>query len=153
MARILSIGEAEAKSAVLMLQMAGYAQPSGSGGRWIVTEQADAVSGAKQPRFTRASVDKAIAGLLDRVRAINADHNAAHKVSRVVVFGDYLSSRERLQAADVGIQFERPREVREGAAEHETEERILKDLKARSAALNVRLLEPWMVRRTHRVLL
>lgn len=152
LARILNISEAEAKSAVLVLQMAGYAQPSGSGGRWVVTEQADAVSGAKDPCFTRAAVDNAIAGLLERVRAVNADPDAGHKVGRLVVFGDYLSGRDRLQAADIGVELESSREVREGAVEHAAEERILKALKARSAALNVRLLEPWMVQRTHRVL-
>jgi hypothetical protein len=150
MARALNIPEAEAEAAIPILQAAGYIEPAATGGRWIATEQADAVSGAKQPRFVRLAIEKAIAGLLDRVREWNAAHRSGTKVARVVLFGDYLSDRDRLQAAEIGVEFVQGRE--EGAAEKDAERQAIKELKARSAMLNLRVLEPWMVARSHRAL-
>ncbi len=149
MARTVNFPEAEAKSAVAMLQAAGYINAA-SGGRWVTTEQADVVSGAKPPRFTRSSVEKAISALLDRVRAWNAAHRSGINVARVIVFGDYLSDRDRLQAAEIGVEFAHGGEP--GAEEHETEQQAIKELKARSAMLNLRVLEAWMLGRVHRVL-
>jgi hypothetical protein len=151
MARALNISEVEAKAAIPILQAAGYIEPAATVGRWVATEQANAVSGAKQPRLVRAAVEKAIAGLLDRVREWNAAHRSGIKVVRVVVFGDYLSDRDRLQAAEIGVEFADGSE--EGAAEKDAEHQAIKELKARSAMLNLSLLEPWMIARSHRVLL
>jgi hypothetical protein len=151
MAWALNIPEAEAKAAIPILQAAGYIEPAPSGGWWVATEQANAVSGAKQPRFVRTAVEKAIAGMLDRVREWNAADRSGTKVARVVVFGDYLSDRERLQAAEIGVEFADGGE--EGAAEKDAERQAIKELKARSAMLNLHVLEPWMVARSHRVLL
>ncbi len=149
MARTLNVPEAQAKSAVAMLQAAGYIR-SAPAGRWATTEQADVVSGAKPPRLTRSSVEKAISALLDRVRARNAAHPSGMNVARVIVFGDYLSDRDRLQAAEIGVEFAHRGDRR--AAEHEAEQQAVQELKARSAMLNLHVLEPWMVSRTHRVL-
>ncbi len=149
-ARVLNVPDADAKSAIAMLQAAGYINPA-SGGGWVTTEQADIVSGAKSPRFNRSSVESAISALLDRVRAWNAAHPSGMNVARVIVFGDYLSDRNRLQAAEIGVEFAHGGE--RGAAEHEAEQQALKELKGRSAMLNVHLLEAWMLARTHRVLM
>ena len=149
MGRALNIPEAEAEAAIPMLQAAGYIEAA-TGGGWVATEQADAVSGAKQPRFVRPAIEKAIAALLDRVQEWNAAHRSGMKVARVVVFGDYLSGRDRLQAAEIGVEFVQGGE--EGAAEKDAERQAIKELKARSAMLNLHVLEPWMVARSHRAL-
>jgi hypothetical protein len=150
LARALNIPEAEAEAAIPILQAAGYIEPAATGGQWVATEQADAVSGARQPRFVRPAVEKAIAGLLDRVQEWNAAHRSGMKVARVVVFGDYLSDRDRLQAAEIGVEFAQGGE--EGVAEKDAERQAIKELKARSAMLNLHVLEPWMVARSHRAL-
>jgi hypothetical protein len=72
------------------------------------------------------------------------------KVARIVVFGDYLSDRDRLQAAEIGVEFAQGGE--QGAAEMDAERQAIKELKARSAVLNLHVLEPWMVTRSHRAL-
>jgi hypothetical protein len=151
MARALNIAEPEAKAAIPILQAAGYIEPAATGGRWIATEQAGAVSGAKQTRFARSSVEKSIAGLLDRVREWNAAHRSGMTVARVIVFGDHLSDRDRLQAAEIGVEFAHG--VEDGAEEKDAEREAVKGLKARSAMLNLNVLEPWMAARSHRDLL
>ena len=150
LAGALNVAESEANAALPMLEAAGYVQRT-SGGRWMTTDQADAVSGAKEPRFTRASVDKAVSGLIDRVRAWNAEQRRGTKVARMIVYGDYLSERERVQPAEIAIEFEHSGD--RGAAEQAVENEAVKGLKARSAMLNTHLLEPWMAGRSHRVLL
>ena len=69
----------------------------------------------------------------------------------MIVFGDYLSDRERVQPAEIAIEFQHSGD--RGAAEQVAEYEAIKRLKARSAMLNLHLLEPWMAARSHRVLL
>jgi hypothetical protein len=74
-----------------------------------------------------------------------------------VAFGDVLSDRVRVQAADVGIKLERssPAEDndRSTATSRSEEESFLKQLNGRSTILRVQRYEPWMGHRSHRELL
>src|ERR1700758_2022627 len=69
LAKILRIGLPQAKEAIAVLQLQSYIQPAGNTAKWRVTEQGEIVSGAKPPRFTRQSVDNALAGVRDRIKA------------------------------------------------------------------------------------
>lgn len=107
LAKALKIGLAEAKEAVAVLKLQGYIEPAGPTGKWGVTEQGDLVSGAKSPRFTRESVEQALATLRDRIKAVNQDPNAPYTITEAIAFGDFLADAARMQAADVGIRLAR----------------------------------------------
>ena len=101
----LKISSSRAKEATAVLQLQGYIEPAGHGGKWRVSEQGQLVSRAKSPKFSRKSIEDALAGLRDRVKAVNSDPDAAYKVVEAVAFGDFLGDAARLQAADVGIRL------------------------------------------------
>ena len=57
----LNINAAQATDALAVLELQGYIEPVGGSGKWRVTEEGELVSGAKSPRFTRESMDEALA--------------------------------------------------------------------------------------------
>jgi hypothetical protein len=71
---------------------------------------------------------------------VNEDRSAEYKVADAVAFGDFLSGRARVQAADVGIRLA-PRDpaAHDGnsAGERKKQETFLKQLKGKSPLLNV----------------
>lgn len=78
MSSALKISLSRAKEATAVLQLQGYIEPVGNTGKWRVSEQGDLVSGAKPPRFTPKTVQDALAGLRDRIKAANNDPNTAY---------------------------------------------------------------------------
>jgi hypothetical protein len=176
----LNINPREGKQVLAFLQAQGYAQPSSassnSKAQWLTTPAGEAVSGAKPPRFTRERVEQALADLQARIQQNNKDHHAPFRVTTAVAFGDFLvKDRARAQAADVGITLAR-REVRPGrgghtkaashpqgvsaslaeprsASEAQAERAFLRQLRAKSALLNLRPYIDWMHLRSHRNLL
>ncbi|HXE14455.1 MAG TPA: hypothetical protein VN633_20175 [Bryobacteraceae bacterium] len=83
----LNINAAQAKDAVAVLELQGYIEPAGRSGKWRVTEEGDLVSGAKSPRFTRESMDEALAALRERIKAVNEDRDATYTVTAAVALG------------------------------------------------------------------
>ncbi len=53
----------------------------------------------------RATADRALAQLLDRVSAVNARDEFAYRVERVVVFGSYLTSARELNDVDLLVDL------------------------------------------------
>lgn len=119
----LNINVAQAKDAIAALELQGYIEPAVRSGKWRVTEAGDLVSGAKSPRFTRASMDEALAALRERLKAVNDDRNAAYTVTAAVAFGDFLRDQSRVQAADVGIRLQQKADAQPtgSAREHAAE--------------------------------
>ena len=152
----LNIGEAEAAQVIAVMQLQGYAAPGSGGGEWLTTQNGNIVSGSKEPRFARAKVLQAISELRARMQAVNKDTHAPYYVQTGVAYGDFLSGRERVQAADVGIQLA-PRtamkrntiSAREGAAQRV----FLRVLRNRDARLTLQPYQEWMSARSHRKLL
>jgi hypothetical protein len=105
LANALRISSSQAKEAVAVLQLQGYIEPVGNTDKWRATEQGDLVSGAKPPRFTRKSAEDLLAGLRDRIKAVNDDPSATYKITEAVACGDFLRDAARVQAADVGIRL------------------------------------------------
>lgn len=135
-ARSLKISIAEARQLVAMLLAAGYMEDHGKG-RYRTTESGDTAAGAKPPRQRRGTVDKALGALVDRIRESDG-------VQRAIVFGQYLTDHDLIQAADVGIAL---------ATSDERQRRAqLKTLRARSPALNLHEFAPWMEHIRHVVL-
>jgi hypothetical protein len=156
LAKSLNISMPEAKQVLAVMELQGYVEPAGTSKKWRTTEQGDLVSGAKSPRFTREAVEQGLSALSDRIQGINQDSNATYRVTEAVAFGDFLSDRSRLQAADVGIRLA-PRKSganeTETAREHIAEEAFLKQLRSKTASLHIQPYEEWMSARSHRKLL
>lgn len=162
MASTLRIGDKQAEQALPVLQVQGYVRPAPRG-EWLTTPEGEAVAGAKNPRYTRASVERAIAALKERMKEMNRDAAAEYKVTQAVAFGDFLSERPQVQAADVGVQLERRRSGHPGstresapvesAVEQAAQKNVLQKLRARTALLNLHPYEEWMSRRSHREIL
>ena len=145
----LKVGRREAEQIAALLEAQGYVKRSGPG--WMTTPQGESVSGAKAPRFARESVQKALDALKERIRQVNSDRTGEFKITDAVAFGDFLSGRPRVQAVDVGIGLAR----RDGAAEPRTaaaardERKFLRQLRGRTALLQMRAYAAWMKGRSH----
>jgi hypothetical protein len=142
LAKTLDVTLAQANEGLPILEMQGYVKRSG--GEWLTTLAGEEVSGSAAPRFRREAVEQALMELRERIRKLNADRNAQASVARAVAYGDFLSDRARVQAADVGIEIKAPR----GATKP-----LLTMLRAKSAMLHLHAFEAWMVERTHRKLI
>jgi len=75
---------------------------------WTVTVKAKELQFESRGRLTRDKADSLVGELLARVRALNADAKYAFKVDSVVLFGSYLSNRDRIGDVDLAIAL-RPR--------------------------------------------
>lgn len=79
----------------------------GRRGRWFkrtIAGSGFSLSSAAKP-LTRKTADKKLAAFLERVRALNANDYYLYKVSRVVVFGSYLSDKPRPNDIDVAVEL------------------------------------------------
>lgn len=155
LATSLKISAADAGHVIAILQLQGYVKPSGQD-EWMTTLAGEEVSGSKPPRFTRESVEHALAGLRIRIAEVNHDSRAPYRITQAVAFGDFLSDRARVQSADVGIQLQRKGSGSADAGsaeEHTSQAAFLKSLKGKSGTLQLRPCESWMAERTHRNLL
>ena len=174
LADTLKINRPEAEQILAFLQAQGYAQPARSeqvderesarsADQWITTPAGETVSGAKPPRFTRESIEQALAALKGRIKQSNKDPQAPFRITDAIAFGDFLlPDRARVQSAEVGISLKRPDDLRRrgdsaisprSASDAQVERKFLRDLRAESALLNLRPYADWMRHRTHRDLL
>jgi hypothetical protein len=135
--------------------MQGYVKATGSK-EWMTTPQGEIVSGSKFPKYSRESVEWSLASFADHLKRVNQDSSAEYKIAGAVAFGDFLSGRARVQAADIGIRLE-PRNPTahhpHWASEHDRQEAFLKQLRGRTPLLNPHPYAEWMGTRTHRKLL
>jgi hypothetical protein len=162
LSQTLGISREEAERVVALLQMQGYVQPeSHKAGEWITTPSGETVAGAKMPRFDRETVEAALTSLLQRIDDVNKDRAAKFQIIRAVAFGDFLAKdRARVQAAEVGIKLahkgreQSSDEIRilHSAAEAREEQTFLRELRGRSALINLRNYAEWMGTRTHQKL-
>ena len=158
LSQTLNISRGEADRVVALLQIQGYVQPEAhKSGEWITTPAGETVSGAKQPRFDRATVEVALTSLKQRIEATNNDRAAKFEIARAVAFGDFLvKDRARVQAADVGIELTRKDRQQDSneivtphsAVEAREEQEFLRQLRGRSALINLKNYSEWMGTRT-----
>jgi hypothetical protein len=156
----LNIPREEAERVVPLLQIQGYVQQH-KPGEWITTPSGETAAGAKPPRFDRETVEAALTSLEERIQSTNKDHAAKFQITRAVAFGDFLDKdRTRVQPADVGIELVRrdrahtPDEIvaPHSAVDAREEQHFLRQLRGRSALLNLKLYSEWMGARTHQKL-
>jgi len=149
LADTLKVGRNDAEQVAALLEAQGYAKRSGT--EWVTTQAGESVSGAKAPRFTQASVKKAVEALKERIKQVSSDKNSDFKIIEAVAFGDFLLDRARVQAADVGIGLLQRGEASDirSASQAKAERAFLRQLRSRSAALNVKPYAQWMGNRSH----
>src|SRR5258706_7093903 len=164
LADTLKIKRREAEQALALLEAQGYVQPArGAKDQWITTPAGETVSGAKTPRFTRESVEQSLDALRNRIQQNNKNRQAPFRITDAVSFGDFLlPARARAQSADVGIGLVRRGDsatrdnsanATHSASEAQAERKFLRELRAKSAHVNLRPHAGWMRSRTHRDLL
>jgi len=75
---------------------------------WSVTTAGRtlALASAAKP-ILRKTADKKIAELLERVAIINSSNHYVYAVTKVVVFGSYLSEQDRINDVDIAIALEK----------------------------------------------
>ena len=155
-AKTLGLTRAAANQAMAMLEMQGYIKPSGSKGEWIATPQGEAVSDSRFPRYSRATLKRSLDSFADHLMRVYEDSSAPYRVARAVAFGDFLTDRARVQAADIGILLV-PRNNRaddsHSAGEQARQAAFLKRLRGRTPLINLLPYADWMGARTHRDLL
>jgi hypothetical protein len=154
LSKSLNISASDAKHVAAALEMQGYIKPH-EADQWITTLAGETVSGAKSPRYTPESIEEALTALRNRIKLVNQDSKSLFKITDAVAFGDFLSNPARVQAADVGVRLIRKKS---GFAEHSKKKQVaqqqfLKQLRAKSPMLNLKLYEEWMTLRNHRRLL
>jgi hypothetical protein len=103
----LNIGAKDAKQILEILQMQGCVQQKDNADEYLTTASGEAVCGSKLPRMKRESVEEALSTITERIEAINRDLRAKFSIRKAVAFGDFLSKRTQVQAADVGVMTRR----------------------------------------------
>src|SRR5438309_7009877 len=154
-AKTLNLSAADAKEALAILEMQGYGKPTVSKD-WMTTAQGEIVSGSKFPRYSRQAVERSLDSFADHLKRANEDSTGDYKIGEVVAFGDFLSGRARVQAADVGIRLEPRNPVAHHphwAGEQDRQEAFLKQLRGRTPLVSIQPYSEWMSARTHRKLL
>lgn len=147
----LRIRSPQVKEAIAVLQLQGYIEPASHAGKWRVTEQREIVSGAKPPRFTRQGVKDSLAGISHRIKSANEDPRVQYRSTEAVAFGEFLRDATRVRAADVGIRLV-PKSASgpiASAQEHAAELDFLRELRGKTALLQVIPYEDWMSSRSH----
>jgi hypothetical protein len=149
----LNIDAKSAKQILAILQMQGYVQLKENTDEYLTTGSGETVSGSKLPRLKRLSVEEALSTMTDRIAAINRDPRAEFNIRKAVAFGDFLSDRTQLQAADVGVLLSRRNPPASMEDSDENERAFLKQLRAKNRFLHVQRYQRWMSERSHRSLL
>jgi hypothetical protein len=162
LSQTLNISREEAERVVALLEMQGYVHAEAhEAGAWLTTPSGETVAGAKPPRYDRNSVEGALASLRQRIEEANKGRAAKFEITGAVAFGDFLTrDRARVQAADVGIELSRKDRdrsadeiaVAHSAVEAREEESFLRQLRGRSALINLKRYADWMGKRTHQKL-
>jgi hypothetical protein len=133
--------------------MQGYVQQKDDTDEYLTTASGEAVSGSKLPRMKRESVEEALSTITERIEAINRDLRAKFSIRKAVAFGDFLSKRTQVQAADVGVMLTFRTPVSSNEDNDEEEQTCLKQIQAKNRFVHVQRYQPWMSERTHRKLL
>jgi hypothetical protein len=144
----------QATLALAVLQMQGYIKQGASKNEWMTSVDGDAVSGATSPRFSVETVQQALSDLRTRIKAVNRDAKSEFKIASAVAFGDFLSERARVQAADVGVELVKRNISKARKAKPKAQERaFLKTLRSGKQMIRLVAFEPWMRERVHQRLL
>jgi hypothetical protein len=147
----LQLNSKQAPQILAILEMQGYVAREGND--WLTTAAGESVSKSKKPQFSPESINDALETLKERIEAINRDKRSEFKITNAVAFGDFLTGRAQVQAAEVGVQLMR-REL--SADPHDSDRKrveFMNTLRRKSRLFTIETYRPWMTRRSHRRLL
>jgi predicted nucleotidyltransferase len=111
-AELLNIDSLMARQVYQELATEGYIEPSdrpfeADEGSWQTTRRGNALAHATARRaITRQTAERLIQEFLHRIREINACDDYVYRISRVIIFGSYLSDKSRLGDVDLSIVLE-----------------------------------------------
>ena len=73
---------------------------------WRVTLNGSALSLASAAKpIHRKTAEKNLQKLLDRAKTVNSDDYYLYRVSKVIIFGSYLSTQDRINDIDVAVEL------------------------------------------------
>jgi hypothetical protein len=148
----LELDAKQAQQVLAILEMQGYIAPEGE--QWLTTAAGESVSRSREPRLSRERVASSLESLKERIAVSNRNRSGEFKVTKAVAFGDFLSGRAQVQAADVGVELSvRHRSSGDSGQTEEKREEFLDALGRRSRFFSVQDYRPWMSRRSHRELI
>jgi hypothetical protein len=152
LAETLKISRRDAEQVIAFHEAQGYVKRASSDG-WMTSPEGESVSGAKFPRFARESVTQAVASLKERIKQVNRESKAAFRITHGVAYGDFLlADRPRVQAAEVGIALTQAGQTESdahSATSTKAERQFLKQLRAKTALLQIHPYAAWMSKRSH----
>ena len=100
----LSLDETSALALALELVAQGYVEAQRS--EYKFTEKAgELVRASAASRVSRKTAEDALTGLLERVMQYNLDANKIFTILTVVVFGSFLSTKDKLGDLDVAVKY------------------------------------------------
>lgn len=108
-AREMKIDRPTADKLIAALRSSGYVEkaPRQPKGTWRNTIAGNALANATAAKpIRRKTGEDRLAEFLGRVHLLNADDNWAHRVTKVLVFGSYLTDKSWLGDVDVAIRLE-----------------------------------------------
>lgn len=100
----------EAGRILRKLQALGYVELESSHAGtdfWRTTLKGNALGLASAvPPMSRTTANRVVEQLLERVRHVNADSYYLFRVKKVVVFGSFLSEKEKINDVDIGVYLQ-----------------------------------------------
>jgi len=147
----LQVTSKQAQQILAILEMQGYVAREGND--WLTTAAGESVSKSKKPQFSPESINDALETLKERIESVNRDKRSEFKIVNAVAFGDFLTGRAQVQAAEVGVQL--MRRGLSGNVDDSDKKRteFMNALRRKSRLFIVETYRPWMTRRSHRRLL
>ncbi len=118
----LGIPSDSASKLIAELVRMGVVGPDQGEGEWKVLDRRLALATGAKP-LQRATAEKKVQELLGRIHDVNRNDQFAYRVAKAVVFGSYLSEKERINDIDVAIALA-PREKDRQAQNHLEDQRI-----------------------------
>jgi len=148
----LKLDAKQAQQLLAILEMQGYVAKEGD--QWLTTAAGESISKSRKPQFSLAAVTDALNTLKERIEALNRDKRAEFKITKAVAFGDFLTGRSQVQAADVGVEMSR-RALLSANSEKADEKcrEFMEALRRKSRLFSLQRYRPWMSQRSHRNLL
>ncbi len=98
-----------AKRIISLLKRRGYIEPIQISGKtyWKNTIQGNALAlSSSAPPISRATAERKLKEFLERVIEVRNSKYYLYKVTKVVVFGSYLSDMEKINDIDISISLE-----------------------------------------------
>lgn len=171
----LGVNAATAKTVLATLQISGYIEAAGTG-KYRITDAGKAMAKVKAGRpVKRATAQQKLDEFMDRLRAVNTDPHYLYKVEKAVLFGPFLTNKEREQIKDVDIAIQLAPKIKnktrledqvrsrvEGAKatgkkfksyaaeSHYGETEVREFLKSRSQAIALYEMGDWVLQQPHK---